>query len=210
LFKFSLTPKDKKFAVLFEQSAHNAVKIAHQLNDMICTWENIEERLGIIADLEHEGDAATHQVMAELHRSFITPFDREDIYQLSHEFDDIVDLLENTLHNIYLYEVPVKKSFVDDFSVLIGKASIALNTLITELFKHRKYTDSIWKLIFEIHNLEDEGDLVYHRELRNLLNGEKDPILVIKWKDILTTLERIMDVYQNISNTVEGIIVKSS
>jgi hypothetical protein len=92
----------------------------------------------------------------------------------------------------------------------IGKASIALNTLIKELFKNQKYTDSIWKLICEIHNLEDEGDLVYHRELRNLLNGEKDPILVIKWKDILTNLERIMDVYQNISNTVEGIIVKSS
>ena len=106
--------------------------------------------------------------------------------------------------------MPVKKSFVDDFSALIGKASVALNTLIKELFLHQKYTDSIWKLICEIHNLEDEGDLVYHRELRNLLNGEKDPILIIKWKDILTTLERIMDVYQNLSNTVEGIIVKTS
>jgi predicted phosphate transport protein (TIGR00153 family) len=161
-------------------------------------------------EIEHKADVITHDIINLLNKSFITPFDREDIYQLIHEYDDIIDLLENTIHNIYLYEVPDKRAFVDDFSVLIGKAAKSLITLLEELFEHQKYTDSIWKLICVIHDLEDEGDLIYHRELRSLLNGEKDPILIIKWKDILVTLERIMDVYQNISNTVEGIIVKSS
>jgi predicted phosphate transport protein (TIGR00153 family) len=205
-----LLPKEPAFAENFKLMSECLTEITAVFREFVANYRDFDHYWHRCKEIEHKADNVTHEIINLLNKSFITPFDREDIYQLSHEFDDVIDLLENTVHNIYLYEVPVKKSFVDDFAVLIGKASIALNTLITELFKHRKYTDSIWKLICEIHNLEDEGDLIYHRELRSLLNGEKDPILVIKWKDILTNLERIMDVYQNISNTVEGIIVKTS
>jgi predicted phosphate transport protein (TIGR00153 family) len=205
-----LLPKEPAFAENFKAMSECLTEITSVFQEFVANYRDFDHYWHRSKEIEHKADGITHEIINLLNKSFITPFDREDIYQLSHEFDDVIDLLENTLHNIYLYEVPVKKSFVDDFSLLIGKASIALNTLIKELFQHKKYTDSIWKLICEIHNLEDEGDLVYHRELRILLNGEKDPILVIKWKDILTTLERIMDVYQNISNTVEGIIVKTS
>jgi uncharacterized protein Yka (UPF0111/DUF47 family) len=83
---FSLIPKERKFAALFERSAHNAVRIAQQLRDTVHTWENLEERLGVISDPEHQGDAITHQIMAQLHRSFITPFDREDIALLAHSW----------------------------------------------------------------------------------------------------------------------------
>jgi predicted phosphate transport protein (TIGR00153 family) len=205
-----LLPKEPAFAEKFQRMSECLTEITAVFQEFVANYRDFDHYWHRSKEIEHKADTITHEIINLLNKSFITPFDREDIYQLIHEFDDVIDLLENTVHNIYLYEVPVKKSFVDDFSTLIAKASIALNTLIKELFKHQKYTDSIWKLICEIHNLEDEGDLVYHRELRNLLNGEKDPILVIKWKDILTTLERIMDVYQNISNTVEGIIVKTS
>jgi hypothetical protein len=99
---------------------------------------------------------------------------------------------------------------VDEFAVLVDKATRALGALIEETFKHQKYTDSIRKLICEIHDLEDEGDVVYHRKLRRLFKEEKDPIAVIKWKDILGTLERIMDVCQKTSNTIEAIVVKGS
>jgi len=205
-----LLPKEPAFAEKFQAMSGCLTEITAIFQEFVTNYRDFDHYWQRSKEIEHKGDTITHEIINLLNKSFITPFDREDIYQLSHEFDDVIDLLENTLHNIYLYEVPVKKSFVDDFSVLIGKATVALNTLIKELFVHQKYTDSIWKLICEIHNLEDEGDLVYHRELRNLLNGEKDPILVIKWKDILATLERIMDVYQDLSNTVEGIIVKTS
>lgn len=84
MVRFSLIPKERKFAALFEHSAHNAVRIAQQLRDMVHTGENLEESLGIISDLEHQGDAITHQIMAQLHRSFITPLDREDIALLAH------------------------------------------------------------------------------------------------------------------------------
>jgi predicted phosphate transport protein (TIGR00153 family) len=159
-------------------------------------------------DIEHRADSITHNVISLLNKSFITPFDREDIYTFIHEFDDIIDLLENTFHNIYLYEIPEKKLFIDEFAGLVGRATTALNSLIQETFEHQKYTDEIWKLICQIHDLEDEGDLVYERAIRVLFAEEKDPVKIIKWKDILGTLEHIMDVYQNMSNTVEGIVVK--
>ncbi len=82
--------------------------------------------------------------------------------------------------------------------------------LVKETFDKQKYTDEIWKEIREIHDLEDEGDVIYHRTLRQLFKEEKDPIELMKWKDILITLERIMDVFQYMSNTVEGIVVKGS
>jgi predicted phosphate transport protein (TIGR00153 family) len=161
-------------------------------------------------DVEHRADSIAHQIINLLNKSFITPFDREDIYRLIHEFDDIIDLLENTLHNVLLYDMSEKKSFVDEFARLIGKATVALNTLIKETFEQQKYTDTIWKLICEIHDLEDEGDVAYEKAIRTLFAEEKDPMNVIKWKDILGTLEHIMDVYQTMSNTIEGIVVKSS
>ncbi|MCX6564028.1 MAG: DUF47 family protein [Candidatus Aminicenantes bacterium] len=207
--KFIL-PKEPAFFEHFKKMSGCLVEITAVFQEFAAKFRDFDHYWHKSKEIEHKADVITHDIINLLNKSFITPFDREDIYQLIHEYDDIIDLLENTIHNIYLYEVPEKRSFVDDFSVLIGKAAKSLMTLLEELFEHQKYTDTIWKLICEIHDLEDEGDLIYHRELRSLLNGEKDPILIIKWKDILGTLERIMDVYQNISNTVEGIIVKSS
>jgi predicted phosphate transport protein (TIGR00153 family) len=205
-----LLPKEPAFRENFEAMSgclHEITAIFREFvdkyRDFDLTWQRSKE-------IEHKADEIAHNIITLLNRSFITPFDREDIYELIHEFDDIIDLLENTIHNIYLYEVPVKKPFMDEFSVLIGKATVALTALIDQTFEHQKLTEPISKLIREIHDLEDDGDNIYHRELRNLLNVEKDPVLIIKWKDILGTVERIMDVYQNISNTVEGIIVKSS
>lgn len=207
--KFIL-PKEPAFYEHFKKMSACLTEITSVFQEFSARYRDFDHYWQRSKEIEHKADVITHDIINLLNKSFITPFDREDIYQLIHEFDDIIDLLENTIHNIYLYEVPEKRSFVDDFSSLIGKATRSLITLIDELFKHKKYTDTSWKLICEIHDLEDQGDLLYHRELRALLNGEKDPILIIKWKDILGTLEHIMDVYQNISNTVEGIIVKSS
>ena len=207
--KFFL-PKQPAFREHFHQMSGCLSEITAIFQEFSLQYRDFDRYWQRAKEVEHKADDITHKIIDLCNRSFITPFDREDIYQLIHEFDDIIDLLENAIHNIYLYEVPVKKPFVDEFSVLIGRAADALNLLLKEIFEHQKYTDSIWKLICHIHDLEDEGDNIYHRELRRLLNEEKDPVQIIKWKDILATLERVMDVYQNISNTVEGIIVKSS
>jgi len=203
-------PKEPAFFEHFQEMSVCLTEITSLFQEFAQRFRDFEAYWHKSKDIEHKADRIAHEIINLLNKSFITPFDREDIYRLIHEFDDIIDLLENTIHNIHLFEMTEKKDFINEFSELIAKATIALNTLLSETFKHQKYTDVIWKLICEIHDLEDLGDLCYHRALRALFLEEKDPVKVIKWKDILQTLEHIMDVYQNMSNTIEGIVVKSS
>ena len=158
---------------------------------------------------EKEADEARRLLIDELNRTFITPFDREDIYRLVHRLDDIIDLIENAIHSVYLYNLDQKKYFFDEFATFSREATEKLNQLIAECFRAQKYTPLIGELIRSLHDLEDKGDLVYAESLQKLFSEEKDPVNIIKWKDVLFVLETIMDVYQAVSNTVEGIVVKS-
>jgi uncharacterized protein len=205
-----LLPKEPAFSENFLKMSATLTEITAVFQDFARDFKDFESYWRKAKDIEHKADGVAHAVISLINKSFITPFDREDIYQLIHEFDDIIDLIENTLHNIYLYEVTEKKSFIDGFAELIGRATPVLNELIAEVFEKQKYTENMWRLIRQLHDLEDEGDVVYQQSLRKLFQDEKDPIAVIKWKDILGTLEHIMDVFQNMSNTVEGIVVKGS
>ncbi len=207
--KFFL-PKQPAFAADFQKMSVCLTDINGVFQEFareFCDFEGYWRRT---KSIEHRADEIAHGIIILLNKSFITPFDREDIYQLIHEFDDIIDLLENTVHNTFLYEVTEKKPFIDEFAALIGRATEALNDLVRVTFEQRKYSEPVWKIIRLIHDLEDEGDIVYQRSLRLLFQEETDPIRIIKWKDILGTLEHIMDVFQNMSNTVEGIVVKGS
>ncbi len=205
-----LLPKAPAFAEHFEEMSVCLAEIADVFHTFSVEFRDFEKYWQKSKEIEHRADDITHGIINLINKSFITPFDREDIYRLIHEYDDIIDLLENTLHNVYLYEVTEKRPFIDEFARLIGRATTALIALVKETFDKQKYTDEIWKEIREIHDLEDEGDVIYHRTLRQLFKEEKDPIELMKWKDILITLERIMDVFQYMSNTVEGIVVKGS
>jgi predicted phosphate transport protein (TIGR00153 family) len=206
--KFFL-PKEPAFLAHFKDMSVCLCEITSIFKDFTSNFKDFPSYWQRAKEIEHKADAKTHQIISLLNQSFITPFDREDIYQLVHELDDIIDLLEHSIHNIYLFEMSEKKEFLDEFAKLIGSAADALNALLSECFEHQKYTDSIWKLILEIHDLEDEGDLAYEKALRTLFSEEHDPIKIIKWKDILETLEFIMDVFQKVSNTIEGVVVKS-
>jgi predicted phosphate transport protein (TIGR00153 family) len=168
-----ILPKEPAFSVHFGAMSTCLTDMTSLFQESTAHFRDFDHYWHKSKEIEHKADGIAHEIINLINKSFITPFDREDIYQLIHEFDDVIDLLENTLHNIYLYEVSEKKAFVDDFAGLIGRATKALNTLIQETFEQQKYTDSIWKLIREIHDLEDEGDLVYHRELRNLLRTRR-------------------------------------
>jgi uncharacterized protein len=207
LFKFSLTPKDKKFAVLFEQSAHNAVKIAHQLNDMICTWENVEERLGIITDLEHEGDASTHQIMAQLHRSFITPFDREDIALLAHSLDEITDYIHSSADMMILYKVGQPTSRAKELADIIVQAASEVEKAVAEVHDHID-REKLLKRCMEINRLENDGDSVYRAALAELFSDSADTASLIKWREIYEHMETAIDRCEDVANVLEGVALK--
>jgi hypothetical protein len=159
-------------------------------------------------EVAHKADLIAHRADSLLNQIFMIPLDREDIYRLVHELDDIIDLLENTIHGICLYEMSEKKDFVNVFAGFAAEATGKLNALIRECFEKPEYTDLIWRLICDLHSLEDKGELAYDKGLRELFAGEADPITVIEWKDILYNLERIMNIFRKAGNTIEALAVK--
>ena len=207
MFKFSLTPRDKRFAVLFEQSAHNALKIAHQLKDMVCTWENVEERLDIITDLEHEGDAATHQIMAELHRSFITPFDREDIALLAHSMDEITDYIHSSADMMILYKVGQPTSRARELVDIIVQTAAEVEKAVSEVHDHID-RDKLLKRCMEINRLENEGDSIYRAALAELFSDSTDTASLIKWREIYEHMETAIDRCEDVANVLEGVALK--
>ena len=207
MFKFSLTPKDKKFAVLFEQSAHNAVKTAHQLKDMVYNWENIEERLIIITDLEHDGDAVTHQIMAELHRSFITPFDREDIALLAHSLDEVTDYIHSSADMMILYRVGQPTGRARELADIIVLAAAEVEQAVSEVHD-RIDRERLLKRCMEINRLENDGDSVYRAALAELFSDSTDTASLIKWREIYEHMEMAIDRCEDIANVLEGVALK--
>ena len=207
MFKFSLTPKDKTFAILFEQSAHNAVKTAHQLKDMVCTWENVEERLAIITDLEHEGDASTHQIMAQLHRSFITPFDREDIALLAHSLDEITDYIHSSADMMILYQVGQPTSRARELADIIVQVASEVEKAVSEIHD-RIDREKLLKRCMEINRLENEGDGIYRSALAELFSHSTETAYLIKWREIYEHMETAIDRCEDVANVLEGVALK--
>jgi len=206
--KFFL-PKQLIFFDLLKELNDYKREMALLFAEFVDNFDNFEKYVDRARDIEHKADAKAHEIVERLNKTFITPLDREDIYLLTNELDDIIDYIENVIHNIYLYGIIEKKEAVIDFKRLIVEASEVMENLMGQLPK-QKYSKDMMGYIIKIHGLEDQGDLVYQKAISRLFREEKDPIAIIKWKDILSNLEKIMDKFQVVSETIEGIIIKAS
>ncbi|MBU1626400.1 DUF47 family protein [bacterium] len=204
-----LLPQQSKFFDLFEETAECLIEISTLFKELATSFKNQKEYSLKAKEIERKADLKTHNIIDMLNKSFITPFDREDIYELAHEIDDIVDHIENVMHNFVLFHIYEKKTFVDEFALLFNEAAINLEKLIN-CMTTKKASKDFYNYKVIIHELEDQGDLIYQNALHELFKEEKDPIAVVKWKDILENLERVMDQYQRVCNVIEGIIVKST
>ena len=120
--KLSLVPREKRFFAFFEQQAENLVKMAQQLKDMIYIWQNVRERASVLADMEQDGDAITHDIMTLLHRSFVTPFDREDISSLAYSLDDIADRIHEIADTLYLCGIESPTDRAKELCDIISKS----------------------------------------------------------------------------------------
>ncbi len=205
--RFSLFPREQKFFVLFEQSAQNAVKIAHQLKDMVYTWENIKERVEMITSLEHDGDAITHQIIAQLHRTFVTPLDREDIALLAQTLDDITDLIHSSADAMLLYKVERPTDKVKELADIVVLATAEVEKGVAEI-NNRIDRDKLLKRSMEINRLENVGDSVYRSALAELFVNSPDFAYLIKWREIYEDIESAIDKCEDIANVLEGIALK--
>ncbi len=207
MFKFSLIPKEKKFFVLFEQSAQNAVKVTHQLRDLLDIWENVKERVGVITDLEHQGDAITHQIFEQLHRSVITPFDREDIALLAHSLDDVTDFIHAAADAMLLYKVERPTPRAKELAELAVQAVAEVEKAVSEM-QDRVGRKQLLKRCIEINRLENIGDRVYRSAMAELFDDSADIAGVIKWREIYDHMESVIDRCEDIANILEGVSIK--
>jgi predicted phosphate transport protein (TIGR00153 family) len=157
--KFSLFPREATFFMLFEKSASNAVKVAHSLNEMLCNWDDLESEMAEITELEHQGDMVTHEIIAQLHRTLITPFDREDIALLAHSMDDVTDSMEAAADTMLLYKVDKPTEQAKSLAHIIVLVSTEVEKAIAEI-RHGINLKNILARCIEINRLENEADKI--------------------------------------------------
>jgi predicted phosphate transport protein (TIGR00153 family) len=205
--RFRLTPQDTSFYELFATSASHLIDGSALLTQVIDA--PIEERAVLakqMRDVEHAADESTHAIMKKVNSSFITPFDREDIYELASALDDCMDMMEAAVDLIYLYQIDRLPSAVStQVEVLVRMAELTAEAM-PRLRSMRDLTE-YW---IEINRLENVADQQYRRLLAELFNGDLKATAIMKLKEVVEELEHAADAFEKVANTVESIAVKES
>jgi uncharacterized protein len=204
---FGLIPKDEKFFEMFKRMSETIVQGAELLKEML---NNFPERVIIqqkIKDIEHKGDVQTHEIIKKLNKSFITPFDREDIYSLAGVLDDILDLIDAAAHRIVMYNIESPTPPAKELAFIILKSCEAVDKAVGKLGGDIEH---LTEFCVEINSLENEADRVCHETISKLFQDEKDPIQLIKLKEIYEILELVTDKCENAANILESVVLKNA
>ena len=204
MFKF--IPKEEMFFDLFISMAQNAHESSKLLTLMMEQPDKIRDTAESIKALEHKGDRMTHDLIVKLNKTFIVPIDREDIYGLSSKLDDVTDLIESIARRLVLFKVTEVTEPALELARVLQRSTAAIVLAVSELQNGMKVMDPC----IEINRLEDEADHIYHLALAKLFESEKDPIALIKWKELYEKLEASLDRCEDVANVIEGIIVKNA
>jgi predicted phosphate transport protein (TIGR00153 family) len=200
-----LTPQKRQFFDLFTQASANARDIARVLVDLLDDWPESRGRLRDIRELEHEGDRLTHEVINLLNRTFVTPFDRDDMYRLISVIDDVCDHVDEAADNIDAYEVRDVPEKARQQAEVIYRAATRLHEAVERL---EGFKDSARQLA-ALRELEDEGDRLSREAIAELFRSGADPLTIIRWKDIHEQLEEAVDACENAADVLEAILVKN-
>lgn len=201
-------PKDDTFFNLFIQSANKVYEGALLLKEIVADpTKDLRVKVKRMKEIEEEGDENTHLILSQLNKSFITPLDREDIYQIAKEIDEILDCIEDTAHSILIFGIKNCREEAITITELIISAAKEIQSM-TEALKDTKNTKMLYKKIVEINRIENEGDLIYRGAVTKLFAEETKPIEIIKWKEIFEFLENTLDLSEDLANTIEGVVMK--
>jgi len=205
---FNLLPKDTVFFDLFEGLATHAVSCSEHLRRLATSFPKIDTEVQRIRQEEHDADDLAHTALDRLDRTFITPFDREDIHTLVNELDNVVDMVDALAKRFTLYNIKAMEPvFVKQCEVLV-RATATLSEAVHRLRKSRKLSELSEKLI-EIHRLESEGDDNHHSAISKLFGGTVEPLEVMKWKELYDYVENAIDGCEDVGNTLERIVLKN-
>ncbi|MGZ4302291.1 MAG: DUF47 domain-containing protein [Gaiellaceae bacterium] len=203
--RISFIPQKREFFVLFSRAAQNTVEIARLLVELLDEFPRSDGLLRDIKDLEHEGDRLTRELVDLLNRTFVTPFDRDDMYELAGALDDICDHIDEAAGNIAGYGVTEIRPNAKEQAQVILRSTQKLSEAV-ELVDGFKDAD---RQLHELRVLEDEGDRLNREAVSLLFKSETDAITIIRWKDIHEQLEEAVDACENAADVLEAILVKN-
>jgi len=204
-----LLHKEMKFFTLFNQQADNMVAAAKYFNELVTTGNFNDDTVAAMHRLEHEGDIVCREVSVVLNKTFITPFDREDIYELSNAIDNIVDSIDVLTKRMRLYRLIQPDQTLKQFAVLIEQAALSLTDAIKYLDNNKNYS-RVQTYCSEVNRLENLGDQLRDNAIGDLLGNHTDAIYVMKWKEIYETAEDAIDFCDRVGKTIYSITVKNN
>jgi len=202
---FSLLPREDEYFTLFSQMTEKIQQASNAMIEMMQDKsESFEAHAKFIKDIEHECDELTHTVATKLNKSFITPFDREDIFALCVALDDVCDYIDAGARAILMYDIKDISDHARGLAKVIQGLAMEINSAVRMLAK----PDGMNQHIVEIHRLENEADDIYFRAIGELFLNQTDPIAVIKWKELYEILENATDRCESVANIIESIFLK--
>ncbi len=199
-------PHDGDFFVLFQKQAENVVVGANAFVQMLEHYTGVPEQVQRIKAIEHNGDEITHQIFRKLNQTFITPFDREDIHQLCSTMDDVIDLIDAAASRFVLYRVTEVRHGTLELSRVLAAAAVELKEAIHAM----ETPDKALHRVIEINRLENESDRICRTLIAQLFEEEKNPVEIIKWKEIFEVIETAVDKCEDVSNVIESVILKNA
>ncbi|HZI94891.1 MAG TPA: DUF47 family protein [Patescibacteria group bacterium] len=203
---FGFLSNDKAFFDIFADMADKINEAAGLLKAMVETAERPEEYAARIKHVEHQCDELTHNLVRKLNSTFITPLDREDIHDLAVKLDDVVDLIDSTADRMVAFRIKGTSVEVHGLTDVLRRQTEVIKLAVTNLGR----TDKILDRCIEIHSLENEGDRLFHKGLVRLFSEVKDPIELLKQKEIIEKIEHATDRCEDVANVLEGIMLKNA
>jgi predicted phosphate transport protein (TIGR00153 family) len=207
--RLALIPQERRFYDLFEQAAANLVQAATQLVDLLEHFQDVPQKVQRVRDLEHVGDNITHELMALLHRTFVTPLDREDISLLAHSLDDVMDFMDAAAISMLIYRIKAPTEKARQLARLIVQCTEVVDHAIKKLRNRGGFRDILNDAI-ELNRLENEADQVLREALMELFDNHTNPVEIIKWREIYEQLESATDRCEDVANILEGVVLKYS
>ncbi|MFI5142477.1 MAG: DUF47 domain-containing protein [Thermoanaerobaculales bacterium] len=202
-------PKNEDFLSLFDQSSANIVKAVGLFRDLVSDLPSLRSNVEKLKELEHEGDRITHQTLAKLNATFITPFDREDIYALATRLDDIIDAIDGAAQRMVVYRITELPAPVFSLTNLLVESAKEVQTAVVAMHDRKRHKEALTSCV-EVNRLENEADVIHREALGDLFNNTHDAVVILKLKEIFEFLEGATDRCEDVANVVESIIIKSS
>ena len=204
--RLNFMPRERRFYDLFGRNSDNVVSAAELLVEILQDPGAANGRQERISELEHDADEITHEIVRSINRTFVTPFDREDIYELSSGIDDVLDYIKEVSDKHSLYDITTPTPAAIELGALLLESAVQLRDAIRKL-ESLKGLESHW---IEVNRIENQGDQVSRKAISDLFRSGSDPMQVMKLKDVYDNLEDALDRCEDVANVIENIVIKNA